>query len=117
MAVPTDDDADGADGGVVSVIGTETKGSVAGSGSGATKRYEEREGEKEGGSEAPARLESNADPGYLAVGNTSNKGGASATNDEITVEPKKTGPKRKPSVYLGFDEEDDEKGTIETSEL
>jgi len=111
MAVPTDDVAGG---GVVGGVGAETIGSESES----TKEYVKGDGEGER-IEPPVRLDAltNSDPGYLTVGNASNKGGASATNDESAVEPKKTGPKRKPSVNLGFNEGGGDEGATETSEL
>jgi serine/threonine protein kinase len=59
--------------------------------------------------DVPARLDSDPDPGYLEVGSTNE------TNESAVEPTKKTGPKRKPSVYLGFDEEGE--GATETSEL
>jgi serine/threonine protein kinase len=55
------------------------------------------------------RLNSDPDPGYLEVGSTNE------TNERAVEPTKKTGPKRKPSVYLGFDEESE--GATEMSEL
>jgi serine/threonine protein kinase len=106
----------GAGAGVASSTTSSANDFAKGSGAALVMKREHAEG-SEGGI-APTRLDSEAEPGHLAVGRNE---GASETNEtQRAVEtPKKTGPKRKPSVYLGFDEggEDDGDGATETTEL